>query len=142
MCEGGRRCTAFGFFAKLQGLFDAKFDGALGRVLLHIKQLGTKNWEEFEPSALQKEEQKVQVFDRLAARRLLECSNQQRQQQLQLPCCTAGESLTRQIQHHADFDFNDQGQGSKRREDQPACSKTSLAHIVRGFAHWKSRASF
>jgi hypothetical protein len=37
-------------------LFDAKFDGALGRVLLRIKRFGTKSWEEFEPPALRKEE--------------------------------------------------------------------------------------
>jgi hypothetical protein len=30
--------------------------GALGRVLLHAKRLGNKNWGEFEPPALQKEE--------------------------------------------------------------------------------------
>jgi hypothetical protein len=57
-CKGGRKRTAFGFFVEFQGLFDARFDGALGRVLLCIKRFGTKNWEEFEPPALQKEEQK------------------------------------------------------------------------------------
>jgi hypothetical protein len=39
-------------------LFDVKFDGALGRILLHIKRFGNKNWEEFEPPALRKEERK------------------------------------------------------------------------------------
>jgi hypothetical protein len=71
LCKGGRRCTAFGFFAKFQDSLDAKFDGALGHVLLCIKRFGTKNWEEFEPPALQKEEQKAQVFDHLAAKCLL-----------------------------------------------------------------------
>jgi hypothetical protein len=56
VCKGGRKCTAFDFFAKFQDLFDAKFDGALGRILLCIKRFGTKNWEEFEPPALRKEE--------------------------------------------------------------------------------------
>jgi hypothetical protein len=56
VCKGGHKCAAFGFFAKFQGSFDAKFDGALGRVLLCIKRFGTKNWEEFEPPMLQKEE--------------------------------------------------------------------------------------
>jgi hypothetical protein len=56
-CKAGRKCTTvFGFFAKFQDLFDVKFDGALGRILLCIKRFGNKNWEEFEPPVLQKEE--------------------------------------------------------------------------------------
>jgi hypothetical protein len=39
-------------------LFDARLCGALGRALLHIKRFGNKNWEEFEPPVLQKEQQK------------------------------------------------------------------------------------
>jgi hypothetical protein len=58
VCKGGRKCTVFGFFAKFQDLFDAKFGGALRRVLLCIKRFGNKNWEEFEPPVLQKEQQK------------------------------------------------------------------------------------
>jgi hypothetical protein len=54
--KGGRKCTVFDFFVKFHGLFDAKFDGALGRVLSRIKRFGTKNWEEFEPPVSQKEE--------------------------------------------------------------------------------------
>jgi hypothetical protein len=55
-CKGGRKCTIFDFFVKFQDLFDAKLDGASGRVLLRIKRFGNKNWEEFEPPVLQKEE--------------------------------------------------------------------------------------
>jgi hypothetical protein len=56
--KGGRKRTVFDFFVKFQDLFDVKFGGALGRILLCIKRFGTKNWEEFEPPVLQKEEQK------------------------------------------------------------------------------------
>jgi hypothetical protein len=58
VCKGGRKCTVFDFFVKFQDLFDVKFDGAVGRVLLHTKRFGNKNWKEFEPPVLQKEEQK------------------------------------------------------------------------------------
>jgi hypothetical protein len=54
-CCSSSKCTAFDLFAKFQDLFDAKFDGALGRVLPRIKRFGNKNWEEFEAPVLQKE---------------------------------------------------------------------------------------
>jgi hypothetical protein len=71
VCKGGRKCTVFDFFVKFQGSFDVKFDGALGRVLLHIKRFGTKNWEEFEPPVLQKEQWKAQMFDHLVGSKVL-----------------------------------------------------------------------
>jgi hypothetical protein len=71
VCKGGCKCTVFDFFVKFQDLFDLKFDGALGRVLLCIKGFGTKSWEEFEPPALQKEEQKMQMFDHLVTSKVL-----------------------------------------------------------------------
>jgi hypothetical protein len=46
------------WLVKFQDLFDVKFDGALGCVLLHTKRFGNKDWKEFEPPVLQKEEQK------------------------------------------------------------------------------------
>jgi hypothetical protein len=58
VCKGGRKCTLFDFFVKFQDLFDTKFDGALGRIILRIKRFGNKNWEELESPVLQKEEQK------------------------------------------------------------------------------------
>jgi hypothetical protein len=73
VCKGGRKCAVFDFFVKFQDLFDVKFDGALGRVLLCIKRFGTKSWEEFEPPALQKKEQKKRgcLIVQLAAKSLL-----------------------------------------------------------------------
>jgi hypothetical protein len=71
VCKGGRKCAAFCFFAKFQDLFHAKFDGALGRVLLCIKGFDTKNWEEFEPPVLQKEQQKVWMFENLVSSKVL-----------------------------------------------------------------------
>jgi hypothetical protein len=60
VCKGGLKCAVFDFFVKFQGLFNAKFDGALaGRVVLCTKRFGNKNWEEFEPPVMQKEEQKI-----------------------------------------------------------------------------------
>jgi hypothetical protein len=56
--KGGRKRTVFDFFAKFQGLFDVKFDGSLRHIVLCIKKFGNKNWEEFEPPVVQKEEQK------------------------------------------------------------------------------------
>jgi hypothetical protein len=55
-CKGGRKCTAFDFFVAFQGLFNAKFGGALGRALLRVKGFGNNNWEELEPPVLRKEE--------------------------------------------------------------------------------------
>jgi hypothetical protein len=62
VCKSGLRCAVFDFFAKFQDSFDVEFCRALGCFVLHIKHFCTKNWEDFEPPALSKEEQKVRLF--------------------------------------------------------------------------------